>query len=87
VCKHFSILPKAFICTAIAYKLFLPTSIAVTEDDHPSAMIYNELHRAEFLVRGQQILSQLRNSLHLIEPKGSMSSSQEPIICPCPEPD
>jgi hypothetical protein len=80
MCKHFRILLKAFICTAIAYKLFSTTSLAVTESDHPSAMIYNELHRAEFLVRAQQILSQLRNSLHLIEPKGSMSSSQEPLI-------
>jgi len=51
MCKHFRISLKPFICTTIAHKLSSSTSTAVTEDDQPSAMIYNELHRAEFLVR------------------------------------
>jgi hypothetical protein len=47
----------------------------------------NSLHGAQSFLTSQQFLTQSRNSLHFKEHNRSLPHSQQPVICPYPEPD
>jgi hypothetical protein len=52
-----------------------------------SAVLIVSYYRSRVILETLPFLSQSRNSLHLIEPKGSLLHLQVPFTSPYPEPD
>jgi hypothetical protein len=50
-------------------------------------LLSNQLLGTESFLRSYELVGYSRNSPHFMEPQGSLPHSQEPAICPCPEPD
>jgi hypothetical protein len=62
---------------------------ALTQAVNPEARQenVNKLNGAENFFGSLETLSQSKNSLHCMKPKGSFACSQQPVACPHPQPD
>ena len=71
-------------CWELTTNAQAPTQAVNTEARRQNV---NKLNGAENFFRSLETLSQSKNSLHCMKPKGSFSCSQQPATCPRPKPD